>query len=685
MTEENPEAKVARYFDRDLSWLAFNYRVLTEAKDPNLPVYDRLKFLAIHSSNLDEFFRVRVATIRNLARIKKKKVKAHFDIPPKEVLEMVLAETLRQQDEYAEIFHQQIMGELRDNGIFLYQNEDIFGEHKPVIRHIFRSKVLSYLQPVFIREGISSFLENKMLYFIVILKRGEEERYALVNIPSDHMGRFISLPKIDDTHYYIMLDDVIRCNMDRVFPGYEVKGAYSIKMNRDADLNLEDEFTGDLVEKLKKQLAKRGKGSACRFLYDYSMPEDHVPVVKGIFSLLNKEMMQGGKYHNFNDFFKFPNPRKPDLQSSSISSIPSRALNETDSVFEAIRQGDKILHFPYQSYDYVLSFFNEAAIDPHVTDIWVTLYRIASDSLIANALISAARNGKNVMVFVELKARFDEENNLRWAQKMEDAGIRIIYSIPGLKVHAKVAYVRREENEKVDRFAYFGTGNFNESTANIYADHGLLTSNPTMIDDLEKVFSHLHEQKDIEVLKSLLVSQFNLKGRFIELIDREIKNAKEGRKSHIIIKLNNLEERDMIEKLYEASEAGVKVDLINRGICCLIPGKKGLSENIRMLRLVDMYLEHARVFVFHNDGSPEMYMGSSDWMNRNLHSRIEVVFPILVKNTFDQIMEIIQLQLIDNTKAAWVDENHENHRITNDDPPLRAQMATYEYLKRLSE
>lgn len=678
---------VENYFDRDLSWLSFNYRVLMEARDQSLPVYDRLKFLAIHSSNLDEFFRVRVATIRNLARIKKKKVKAHFTIPPKEVLEMVLKETMRQQEEYAHIFHKEILSELRDQGIFLYQKEDILEEHKNAVRHIFRSNVLSYLQPVFINKDSSTFLENRALYFFVALKRPgqEEEYYALLNIPSEMMERFISLPVINGIHYYIMLDDIIRSNIHRVFPGYEVLGSYSIKMNRDADLNIEDEFTGDLVDKLKKQLAKRAKGSACRFLYDADMPQEYIGLLKTSFSLLNKEMMEGGRYHNFYDFIKFPNPKKPDLQEAAFPSIASQALNDSESVFEAVLGGDKILHFPYQSYDYVLSFFNEAAIDPNVTEIRATFYRIASDSLIANALISAARNGKNVMVFVELKARFDEANNIKWAQKMEDVGIQIIYSIPDLKVHAKVACIRRETNGKIERFAYFGTGNFNESTANIYSDHGLLTSNNLLIDELEEVFSYLHSQGPVKEFKHLLVSQFNLKQRFIELIDREIENASQGKDAYIMIKLNNLEEREMIDKLYMASQAGVKIDLINRGICCLIPGREGLSENIRVIRLLDKYLEHARVFYFANNGEPEMWMGSADWMNRNLHRRIEVVFPILDPALFKQVKDILDLQLRDNTKSVILDENHENHRITTKEDPIRAQAEIYFYLKNLLE
>jgi len=678
-----------RYFDRDLSWLTFNYRVLLEAKDPQVPLYERIKFLGIYSSNLDEFFRVRVASLQGLKKLDKKNREEYLDFKPKKVLAKIHDVVDQQQNEFGEIFRNDILPGLESNGIILYTDEkSLLPCHQNFITKYFRSRVLSYLQPVLLKaDNPRVFLDNRKIYFAVRLRKKKDEDaseiYAHINIPSDSLPRFLELPGIENKHYYIFLDDIILFNLKLIFPGYDIIDAYSIKLNRDADLQIEDEYEGDLVVKIQKSLSQRQKGPPARFLYDLRMPEAFLLNLKKAFKLRSKDLVPGGRYHNLFDLMELPNPLKPSLEVAPMPPLPDIVLDSYESIFQAIDEKDRILHFPYQSYEYVLRFFNEASVDPRVKAIKITLYRIAGDSTIANSLISAARNGKDVTVFVEVKARFDEANNLKWATEMESAGIKIIYSIPGLKVHAKVALVIRESKEgTIQKYAYLGTGNFNEMTARIYADHGLFTAHPNLADELDTVFGYLKEQKKIERLNHLLVAKHNLQDKFIAFIDREIKNAREGKNAHIIIKLNNIQDTVMIDKLYEASQAGVKIQLIIRAICCVIPQKQGLSENIELYRIVDRFLEHARVFIFHNNGNEELYIGSADWMKRNLYRRIEVCYPVYDADVKAEIMKIIHLQLADNTKARFLDQHLIHHEIKNTNAvKMRAQEETYNWLK----
>lgn len=677
----------SKYFDRDLSWLSFNKRVLEEAGDQRVPLYERIKFLAIYSSNLDEFFRVRVATLRSIADIDKKKINKQIGVNPKELLKQILAEVNTQLNEFGRISREELMPALEENNIIIYKDEQLIKKHRKVINQYFKSKVLSYLQPVIINKEMKTppFLNNRALYFILELnKAGDEEKesiYATLNIPTEHLPRYYELPEIDGVYYFIHLDDVILHHIDFLFPGYEVISCNSVKLNRDADLLIEDEYSGDLVEKIKKQLNSRNIGVPSRFLYDNDMPPHILDFLIKTYKLQEEDIVPGGRYHNRSDLMSLSNPSGSKLEYKRQRPIEKRALENVVSLFEAIEERDHILHFPYQSYDYVLRFFNEAAIDPYVKEIKATFYRVASDSFIMNALISAAKNGKKVTVFVELKARFDEENNLKWAKKLEQEGIIIIYSIPGLKVHAKMALVIREKESVKREFAFLGTGNFNEKTASIYTDHGLLTSNAEIAKEMNKVFLFLYKRKPVENLKHLLVSQFNIVDRFYELIDREIKHVQEGKEGHIIIKLNNLEDQGMIDKLYEASSAGVRVELIVRGICRLIPGVADVSENITVRRLVGRFLEHARIFVFNNIGEQEIFMGSADWMGRNLYKRVEVIFPIYNKEAKEEILKLLELQLADNVHARLLDQSYNNVVVTSNDTKIKAQSDFYKWLK----
>ncbi|MBL0273510.1 MAG: polyphosphate kinase 1 [Chitinophagaceae bacterium] len=688
------------FLNRDLSWLSFNHRVLMEAADESVPLYSRISFLSIFSSNLDEFFRVRMPSIFAFSSIESKKISIEEEYP-KDLVQQVQTTVHNQLEEFGRVLTQGILPSLKKEHICLYYGEPIHPEHEETIREYFLSKVLSFLQPVILRNENQPdvFLENNALYFIVSMETADQpgkKIIAVLNIPSDHLTRFLELSVIDNDYHILFLDDVIRENLQEVFPGFNILGAYSIKLTRDAEMSIGDEFTGDLAEKIERQLEKREGGHATRLLFDKSMPEDVKEFVQKYFAQKPEEMAAGGRYHNLKDLSSLPNPLKGKLTNPSWPYIAHPGFNTHRSIFQTIAEQERLLHLPYHSYNYILRFFNEAAIDPYVKEIYVTLYRVAADSHIVNALISAAKNGKKVTVFVELKARFDEANNLKWSKKMKAAGIKIINSIPGLKVHAKVALVKRVENlpdraagKELKNYSFMATGNFNEATGRFYTDHVFFTSHKEFGTELEWLFDYLQSRKQpAEYMKipfqHLLVSQFNMIRRFNKLIDREIKNAKKGRPAGIIIKLNNLQERDMITRLYEASEAGVKVQLLVRSICCLAPGLEKQSENITVQRIVDRYLEHARVFVFHNNGEPQYYMGSADWMNRNLHNRIEVCFPVYDPKLSAQIGHILQLQLSDNKKAVWINAQLNNERVpANGQPALAAQQSIYEYVKGL--
>ncbi len=656
-----------KYLDRDLSWLSFNYRVLMEAMDKQVPLIERLRFLAIYSSNLDEFFRVRVADIRNLARIDKKKINKKIDVKPKKLLDKIHAEVSHQLQQYGESLRE-VLDRLKEKNIVICtSSEEIPSEANSEILHYFKTKVSAYMKPVFFDKG-NLFLDNQVLYLAIAFKSG---RQASLRIPSYKLPRFFKT-KIEDVTYFVFLDDVIRMHLDLIFPGEEVIDCSSIKLNKDADLQIDDEYEGDLVEKIEKQIKKRNLGSPSRFLFDGNISDQLLNSITSKLDLSEDDVVTGGRYHNLNDFFQISGGSK-DLEYKKLKPIKRKEIDESRSIFKLIEEKDQLFHFPYHSYDYVLQFFSEAALDPEVEEINVTFYRMAKKSVIGEALISAAANGKKVTVFMEVKARFDEENNLVWAKRMKDAGITILYSLPGLKVHAKVALVKKKRK----MYGFFGTGNLNEKTSEIYCDHGLLSCHKEMTKELSAVFEFLYENKSPSPFRHLIVSQFNAMRKFEELIDREIKQAKSGKEAQICIKLNNLQEQHLIQKLYEAAEAGVEVKMIVRSICCLFPGENG----IKVKRIVDRYLEHARVFYFLNGGNEEVYMGSSDWMNRNLHRRIEVSFPIYDSKMKEELLTILGFQWDDDIKGVWLNDSLENQR-PSPEKAIRAQMNTYKYLSQ---
>ncbi|MCW1735329.1 polyphosphate kinase 1 [Anaerorudis cellulosivorans] len=681
-----------RYFNRDLSWLSFNYRVLLEAKDERLPVYERIKFLSIYSSNLEEFYKIRVSGYHNTLL---KSIKD--DNATKEALRILTEinkEVTAQEEEYYRIFHDRILPELKKNHIILYQTDRVEPFHKTFVEKYFNEEVFPYLQPMIIQKnGIHSFIQDGRIYLVISLQRKRKRKsenqkarytYAIMKIPYTRLPRFIELPPHEGFYYIMFIEDIIKANLQSVFPGYDIIDCYSIKISRDADFSLDDEDQKDIAEKILKKVRKRKIGAVTRFQYDRNMPPYFLRYLCDTYEIEEEELLPSGRYLNLAELAELPNPVGDKLKRQLPPPLRVPILETDNSILSVLRRQDILLHFPYQSFDYVLRFLMQAAFDPKVVEIKVTQYRVAENSAVVNSLISAAKNGKKVTVFVEMKARFDEENNYVTAELMQQAGIKIIYSLPGLKVHAKLAYVRRKSNDPDHPFkgyAYLSTGNFNEKTARIYSDKGLLTSQSEFINDIDEIFHILEGKPHRHEFKRLLVSQFNMLPAIQKMIDREIEHAKNGGSGRIILKMNSLEDKDMIDALYRASEAGVKIDLIIRGICCLVPNQP-YSKNITITRIVDAYLEHSRVWYFYNEGNEEVYLTSADWMERNLHRRIETAFPILSEPLKQEVIDILNIQLADNQSAVWIDENLQNVFKQNDNPPVRSQQATYEYLKR---
>jgi len=636
----------ARYLDRDLSWLNFNERVLLEAASPKVPLLEKVNFLSIYSSNLDEFYRVRIPALMALKKISGKKAeddKRHY----KKILKQANTIVYKQQQMFGDLFINEILPGLASENIDLVYNKSIPEIIKAEVENYFFSRILTYIKCMELNEDTDFFTENNKLYFLVSLTKADGSNCLdIVNIPSEEISRFLSIYK-QGSQYILFIDDIIKEHLNAIFSDSIIHGAYSFKITRDAAVEFDDDYEEGLAIQMEKKIAKRDFGIATRFLYDEKMPREYLETLIGLLKLKGANVMKGNSYHNLKDLAELP-VNKQHLQNAKW---PALAYNfEGTSLLKHVQQQDVMIHTPYNSYDTVLRFFNEAAIHPDAEEIYVTVYRMANDSRIANALISAARNGKKVTVIVELKARFDESNNIRWSKKLSDAGVTIIHSVPSLKIHAKIALIKFKKGYSINALGLLATGNLNETTARFYTDHILLTAHKGIMAELEQVFGFLSQMKkpeanDLYSYKHLLVAQFNLRDTFLRLIDREIQNASKGLDAGITIKLNNLEEKVLIEKLYEASSAGVKIDLIVRGICCLLPGIPGLSDNITVKRIVDRYLEHGRVFIFSNNGDKEIYLGSADWMNRNIYRRVEVCFPVYDDILKEELLQIIELQL----------------------------------------
>ena len=652
------------YFKRDISWLSFNYRVLLEALDEHLPLYERINFISIYSSNLEEFYKIRVADHKAVASGATESDEETVQ-SARELVEEINHEVNRQLDDRVRIYEEKILPALRKNHIIFYQDRHVEPFHQQFIKDFFREEIFPYLQPVPVsKDKIVSFLRDNRLYLAIRLYPKENRNpanrqpfYFVMKQPYAKVPRFIELPPRGDNYYIMFTEDIIKANLNLIFPGYDVDSSYCIKISRDADILIDDTASSaDLVAQLKKKVKKRKIGDVCRFVYDRAMPQDFLDFLVDAFRIHRDELVPGDKHLNLEDLRHLPNPNKSLRRIEKPQPMKLNILDEKESIFNYVAQKDLLLYYPYHSFEHFTHFLYEAVHNPETREIMVTQYRVAENSAVINTLIAAAQNGKKVTVFVELKARFDEENNLATAEMMQAAGIKIIYSIPGLKVHAKVALVRRRglNGEKIPSYAYISTGNFNEKTATLYADCGLFTCRKEIVNDLYNLFR-----------------------------DREISLADQGKGGRIILKMNALQDPAMIDRLYEASEHGVQIDLIVRGICCLIP-EQSYSRNIRVTRIVDSFLEHARIWYFGNEGHPKIYMGSPDWMRRNLYRRIEAVTPILDPDLRASLIEMLHIQLADNQKACWVDDKLQNvfKKRASGTPAVRAQYDFYEWLKK---
>jgi polyphosphate kinase len=673
------------YFKRDISWLSFNYRVLLEADDDSLPLYERINFISIYSSNLEEFYRVRVADHRAAASGVLRNDEYAIQ-SSRQLVEDINSEVNKQLDVRTRIYRSKIIPALADHHIVFNQTPLVLPEHHDFVRKYFCDEVFPYLQPVPVCPEVKSFLSDNRIYLAVRLIREGKMHYFVIKLPrTDEVPRFVELPKVGDNYYLMYLDDLIMTNLGQVFPGYELDSVFSIKISRDADIMIKDAVNKDsLVADIKSKVKKRKIGAVCRFVYDRSMPQDFLRYLMDAFKIDESELVLGERHLNLEDLSKLPNPSEEQLTFIRPQPMKLSCLTGRQSVFDYVKAHDLLVYYPYFSFNHFLHFLEEAAHDPYTEEIMLTQYRVAENSAVIDKLIEASNNGKKVTVYVELKARFDEVNNIETSERMHAAGVNIVFSMPKLKVHAKVALVKRHQKDVLGRplcdYAYIGTGNFNEITARTYADIGLFTSDRRIASELYDLFQFLSGGERPE-FHHLLVAQFNLVDEITAMIRHEIALADQGKKGRMVIKLNALQDPYMIDLLYEASQHGVKIDLIIRGICCLVPGMP-YSRNIAVTRIVDSFLEHSRVWYFGNDDDPKMFLGSPDWMRRNLYRRIEVVTPVTDVSLKKELIEMLQLQLSDNQKACWLDsELHNIFKRNFYAVPVRAQYDFYNYLK----
>ncbi|WP_179344176.1 polyphosphate kinase 1 [Winogradskyella ursingii] len=667
----------SKYYHRDLSWLRFNHRVLQEVSDKRNPLYERIKFLAIFSSNLDEFFRVRVSDIRQIKNIEKP-LRKKLITKPNKVLKEIKKQVHIQQEEFGKIFKEEIIPDLKKENIFLIDYHEFSEEQQRIANTYFETvlKELLNLDSSFHTNPDSIFVENEASYLTTL----SGETLQLVKIP-DSEPRFFSFPSENGKHYITFIDDILKYGLGKIHPDDNVR-YYALKISRDAELYIEDEFSGDLMKKIKDALPKRDKGQPTRVLIDKRMPEHLQEIIKDALDIFNADLVLGGRHHNFKDFFSFPNPTDTDLSFKELKPIPHPVLSKTNNIFETIDHNDQLLHYPYQQFQPVIDLVETAAEDPNVTTIKMTLYRLADESRLNTAIAKAAKNGKEVIVFIEVKARFDEDNNMKWGSIFKENGATVIYSYPDIKVHSKILYIERNVDGKKKRYAYISTGNFNEKTAKLYTDYALLTSHKKITKDLNKVFMVLQGVTIMPKTKRLLVSPYTTRASLEKLVNKEIENAENGEDASIILKMNSLQDKSMIKLLYRANNAGVKIQLIVRGICSLVPGIKNQSEHIEVISILDRFLEHGRVYIFGNNGEEKMYIGSADWMTRNLSHRIEVLTPILDKDIHKTLKDLIDIQLSDNVKARIIDADQKNTYLKNSKKEVRAQYATYAYFKQ---
>lgn len=680
---------IEKVINREVSWLAFNERVLQEAADTSVPLIERLKFLGIFSNNLDEFFRVRFAAIQRVVQLGIK-TNEILGGSPEEILDKIRDITALQRSKFAPIY-ESILEQLEQRGLYMINEKQLDANHSEFVKNYFDEKVRPVITPIMIDSLYKlPTLTDKHIYLAVKLSSPDNNkiRYALIEVPTDVRSRFVVLPEKDGKKYVMMLDDVIRANLKDIFYIFSQTHheAYTLKITKNAELDIDNDVSQSFVDLVSQSLKKRKKANTVRFIYDRKMPKDLLDFLISKQKISDSDsVVMGGRYHNFKDFIDFPRMGLAHLRYKPVPPIRHRDLAPYSRVIPVIRQQDVMLHFPYNSFHHIIDLLHEAAIDPKVKSISITLYRIANDSVVGNALLNALRNGKEVTVVVELQARFDEENNIYWADKLKEEGANIIYGVKTLKVHCKLLLITRKEKGRLVNYANISTGNFNESTARIYTDQSLLTSDKRLTKEVAKLFEFFKNNLNMSRYRYLMVSPFNLRKKLINYINREIRNAGLGKEAYILLKVNGLIDYKMIKKLYQAGKAGVKIRLIVRGVCSLLPSVPGLSENIEVISIVDKYLEHSRMFIFGNSGSPEIFIGSADWMTRNLDHRVEVCCPVFDEKLREELINLFEIQWRDNVKARINDGPEGNaYRVRTNGKKHRSQVEIHKYLKTLN-
>ncbi|WP_338734089.1 polyphosphate kinase 1 [Mangrovimonas cancribranchiae] len=685
-----PNAKTVQnsYINREISWLQFNARVLQEAEDEEVPLIDRLRFLGIFSNNLDEFFKVRYATVKRIVEAGKGGKSELGGIKAAELLEEITQIVINQQSHSLEVLSN-IKKSLEKEHIFLVTENQLDKNQQLFIKDYFLRNVSPALVTIILSDVVKlPNLKDSAAYLAVkmVLKSGEKQ-YALVEI-SKSMDRFVVLPEKNGKSYIIMVDDLLRFCLDDIFNifDYTEATAHMIKITRDGELDLDSDLSKSFMEKISESVKHRQVGEPVRFVYDKTIdPEtlNYLMTKMGIDS--HDSIIPGGRYHNRRDYMSFPSLGRADLLYKKIEALPVKGLSLQESIFKSIENKDYLLHTPYHTFSYVVKFLREAALDPKVQTIKITIYRLAQISHVASSLINAAKNGKKVTVSIEIQARFDEQANIEYAEQMKNEGVNLIFGVQGLKVHSKMCVIEREENNKTKRYGFISTGNFNESTAKIYTDYTLFTADQKILKDVNKVFSFFEVNYRIYRYKHIITSPHYTKKALFKLIDQEISNVKAGKPAYIRLKMNSISSFKMVDKLYEASRAGVKIQMIVRGICCLIPGIKGMSENIEVISIVDKFLEHTRLYIFCNNNDPKIYISSADWMTRNIENRVEVSCPIYDESIKNELIDTFNICWSDNVKARILNNSQKNDYKRNNKPKVRSQFALYDYYQKKLE
>jgi polyphosphate kinase len=670
------------YINRELSWLQFNARVLQEAGDKDVPLIERLRFLGIFSNNLDEFFKVRYATVKRIYEAGKAGKSELGGIKAGDLLEEITKIVIDQQTESLKILDE-IDEELKNENIYVINETEIDESQHEFIKNYFYQEISPALEVIMLNEDIAlPELKDISAYLTVKMSSSKsKDQVALIEI-SSAMGRFVVLPSDGESNYLMMIDDILRYCLDDIFYifNYDSISAHMIKITRDGELDFDSDLSKSFIDKLSESVKDRQSGDPVRFIYDKSIDDKTLNFLLDRMSIYKKEsIIPGGRYHNRRDYMSFPSLGRTDLLYNKIKPLPVQGLNLEDSIFKTIATKDYLVYTPYHTFSYIVKFLREAALDPKVKTIKITIYRLAQISHVASSLINAAKNGKKVTVSIELRARFDEEANINYAEQMQDAGVNMLFGVTGLKMHCKICVIERKENDKLVRYGFISTGNFNESTAKVYTDFTLLTANSKILKDVNKVFDFFEVNYKVNRYKHIITSPHYTKSKLFSLIDNEIESAENGKNAYIKLKMNSISSYKMIDKLYEASRAGVKIQMIVRGLCCIVPGVKGMSENIEIISIIDKFLEHTRLYIFSNNDEPKMYISSADWMTRNIDTRVEVSCPIYDNDIKKELLDLYDICWRDNVKARIINETQDNSYRKISQPKVRAQFDTYAY------